>query len=273
MINFIYCYTNKINNKKYVGQTNNLQRRLREHKSCSFNPNSMNYNCVIHRAIRKYGLENFDIEVLETLINKTQNDVNEAEEKWIREKESLVSQHGYNVLEKSQGHWKSFLTPEVVSEIKMMIKNKASYDSIVEKYAISKSFISCINAGKCFFDKETSYPLCAYRISSDTYDSLIEDLIKPEFTFKELSKIYSLSESTIKKFNYGMLKPNYYQGSYPIRKITPRDYKAQLVIDKLTNTSLTKKEICELLSCSDETVRRINLGLSHKDNNLKYPLR
>ena len=27
MIFFIYQYTNKINNKKYVGQTNNFQRR------------------------------------------------------------------------------------------------------------------------------------------------------------------------------------------------------------------------------------------------------
>ena len=25
---YIYCYTNKINNHKYVGQTNNLKRRI-----------------------------------------------------------------------------------------------------------------------------------------------------------------------------------------------------------------------------------------------------
>ena len=27
MLHYIYCYTNKINNKKYVGQTNNLKNR------------------------------------------------------------------------------------------------------------------------------------------------------------------------------------------------------------------------------------------------------
>ena len=26
---YIYCYTNKLNDHKYVGQTNNLQRRIR----------------------------------------------------------------------------------------------------------------------------------------------------------------------------------------------------------------------------------------------------
>ena len=36
-MNYIYCYTNKINQHKYVGQTNNLNRRVREHRSCVFN--------------------------------------------------------------------------------------------------------------------------------------------------------------------------------------------------------------------------------------------
>ena len=29
---YIYCYTNKLNNHKYVGQTNNYERRIREQK-------------------------------------------------------------------------------------------------------------------------------------------------------------------------------------------------------------------------------------------------
>ncbi len=61
----IYCLTNKINNKKYVGQTNNLKRRMNEHKSTSFNPKSCSYNDLIHKKIREYGWDNFSIEVLE----------------------------------------------------------------------------------------------------------------------------------------------------------------------------------------------------------------
>lgn len=29
---YIYCYTNKYNNKTYVGQTNNIARRMSEHR-------------------------------------------------------------------------------------------------------------------------------------------------------------------------------------------------------------------------------------------------
>ena len=41
---YIYCYTNKLNNHKYVGQTNNYERRIREHRSCAFNEKGNSYN-------------------------------------------------------------------------------------------------------------------------------------------------------------------------------------------------------------------------------------
>lgn len=53
----IYCYTNKINGKKYVGQTKDERKRKYQHKGkqgCS----------VFHNAINKYGWDNFKYEVL-----------------------------------------------------------------------------------------------------------------------------------------------------------------------------------------------------------------
>ena len=41
---YIYCYINKINNHKYVGQTNDYERRIREHRSCAFNKKASSYN-------------------------------------------------------------------------------------------------------------------------------------------------------------------------------------------------------------------------------------
>jgi group I intron endonuclease len=55
--------TNLINNKKYIGVTNNFKKRMREHKS------SKN-NCVISRAIRKYGWDNFKSEIIEQTTDK-----------------------------------------------------------------------------------------------------------------------------------------------------------------------------------------------------------
>ena len=87
---YIYQYLNLINNKIYIGQTSDINRRIKEHKSNSFNPKSVNYNNIIHKAIRKYGYENFEISILETL-DCDFNYVNEREKFWIKEKNSLIT--------------------------------------------------------------------------------------------------------------------------------------------------------------------------------------
>ena len=66
-MHYIYCYENKINHHKYVGQTNNLKVRYSAHESQSGNPNSKDYNCLFHKKIREYGLSNFDFYVLEEI--------------------------------------------------------------------------------------------------------------------------------------------------------------------------------------------------------------
>ena len=108
-------------------------------------------------------------------------------------------------MEGGKNCWRSFLTPDDVNLIKTLIKAGTPYSEIQTYYPISKTFISDINSGKYFFDNEEIYPLFRYRISNDIYDALIEDLIKPELTFKELANKYDLGESTVKKFNYGTL--------------------------------------------------------------------
>ena len=62
MIHYIYCYKNLINNKEYVGQTNNLKRRKKQHIQDSIHQHQGHenaYNQPIHCAIRKYGIDNF----------------------------------------------------------------------------------------------------------------------------------------------------------------------------------------------------------------------
>ena len=54
----IYKITNKINGKVYIGQTIQcLKKRWSQHKS-----DSKKSNMTIHKAMRKYGIENFTIE-------------------------------------------------------------------------------------------------------------------------------------------------------------------------------------------------------------------
>lgn len=91
----IYAYTNKINNKKYIGQTINPKERFYAHKSNHLNPNSPEYNSVIHQAFRKYGYENFSYEVL-AKINDDTDTLNELEKFYIKTYNTLVP-NGYNV--------------------------------------------------------------------------------------------------------------------------------------------------------------------------------
>lgn len=67
---YIYRYKNKITGNSYIGKTNNLERRKREHISNSQNPNSVFYNSLWCKKIRQYGIESFEFEVLEITTEK-----------------------------------------------------------------------------------------------------------------------------------------------------------------------------------------------------------
>ena len=66
----VYLITNLVNNKKYVGITHNtIEHRFEEHIQKS---RCKNGTWVLHRALRKYGVDNFKIELLEDNIDKEQ---------------------------------------------------------------------------------------------------------------------------------------------------------------------------------------------------------
>lgn len=90
---YIYKITNNMNQKIYIGQTNNVTRRWQNHK-CGNDP-----DMVIARAIKKYGVQNFSFEILEEGLTK--EEANEREKFYIKELKSLVP-NGYNVSEGGQ---------------------------------------------------------------------------------------------------------------------------------------------------------------------------
>ena len=116
--NCIYMYINKINNKKYVGQTKDFFDRHRRHIQSSFNKNAKrDYNTPFHRAIRKYGIENFDIKILAENI-PTQEKVNEYEVFFIKRYKTLNIQDGYNVAEGGYNNPFAGKTEEEMEEFK-----------------------------------------------------------------------------------------------------------------------------------------------------------
>ena len=88
---YLYKITNKINNKIYIGITNNITKRWANEKSYPSDPKRRQ---VIQEAIHKYGKENFIFEVLKKGLS-----IEEAvrlEEEEIIKNNSLVP-NGYNV--------------------------------------------------------------------------------------------------------------------------------------------------------------------------------
>lgn len=270
---YIYCYTNKINGHKYVGQTNNYKRRINEHKSCAYNEKALSYNDLIHKKIREYGIENFEISILETLYTDDQKIVNDRESFWIKELSTFRGTGlGYNSdLGGSRKHC-STLTEEQLKTLKEEIKAGIAYYELENKYNISASFISGINHGVYFADDKTEYPLFKYYKSNEDYDELINLLLYSDLSYRAIAQQLGIGESTVKKINYGTLRKGLYP-SYPIRKKTPLQIKGEKVQSLLLTTNLTKKQIAQQCKCDEETVSRINSGKTHHNDTLTYPLR
>lgn len=91
MINgVIYCAKCKISNKIYIGQTTQkLKYRINDHIYMANNGSKLPF----HRAIRKYGIENFEITVVEECFSI--DDLNQAECNWIKTA-NCISPNGYN---------------------------------------------------------------------------------------------------------------------------------------------------------------------------------
>jgi group I intron endonuclease len=87
----IYCYTNKQNGKKYVGQSKDILERKYNH---TYLKNKR--EIVFEKAIRKYGIDNFDFEILIRCI-PDQKLLDDLEKFYIKYLHSHISEWGYNI--------------------------------------------------------------------------------------------------------------------------------------------------------------------------------
>ena len=92
---YIYCFTNKINNKKYIGSTvSSPNKRYNQHIYNAFHPEAEKYNYPLYSAIRKYGINNFDFSILIEM-ECDEKDIRLIEKTFI-EKFNTISPNGYN---------------------------------------------------------------------------------------------------------------------------------------------------------------------------------
>jgi group I intron endonuclease len=232
----IYCYYNKINGKRYIGQAVDLTRRKKDHKTRAFHIfyGNNEYDSAIHRAFRKYGYENFEYSILEECQIQ---ELNEREIYWIQYYNS--KDQGYNC-DDGGGTSKHFckINQKTLELIKKdLIETTLTYESIKDKYGVSVGFVGDFNNGKIWREDGIDYPLrkktkkqffCSncgtelyeesktgycqkcYHIFSRKTDRPTRDELKRlirNFSFVEIGRQYNVSDNAIKKWCDGYNLP------------------------------------------------------------------
>lgn len=133
MKGIIYKYTNKINSYSYIGQTTHENERIIQHKNCYG-------DFYFHRAIKKYGWDNFDYEVLFSIddenIDEVREVLNEKEEYYIKLYDSF--NNGYNMTLGGKGINMGKFSDEHKLKISIANKGKPKSEEHKRNLSISK---------------------------------------------------------------------------------------------------------------------------------------
>lgn len=142
-MNYIYCFTNLINQKKYIGSTINKPNiRYNQHIYNAFHLESHSYNYPLYQAIRKYGLENFLYEIIEEC-DCSEEELRQIEKKYIYQY-NTISPKGYNQTDNTLHPINDIETYKKISEIKReQAKEIAIIDEKDNIIKIYRSIIDC----------------------------------------------------------------------------------------------------------------------------------
>ncbi len=293
-MHYIYKYTNKINGKSYIGQTNNLQKRFNGHKSEAFNPNANGYNLPFHCAIRKYGIKNFTYDILEEIEDgESQGFIDDREIYFIGYYHSLISENGYNLTVGGEGCPKPPLTYEErlsrsklftrdeIKDIQKRLLNDEEFDDIEKIYKpkLKRTFLVNINTGTNFYNPDFNYPLKKNAKSKFSQKEIraIKDRIKTGEKYSSIQKDFNIrSAGFLSMINTGKY---FYsnEDNYPLCNKGSRKRDNEIwvngIIKDILETKMSLSEIAKKWKKSYSTVKNINSGRSHEKENLKYPLR
>lgn len=135
----IYRIFNKITGKSYIGQSKNIQKRIKDHWRIYKNSNSLEYNNQIHTGMREEGINNFDYEIIEEC---KESELNEKEKFYIAKFNSY--RNGYNATEggdfsnvdnRGERNGRSLLTEEDVRAIRKLYNNRIPFRDTYKNFA------------------------------------------------------------------------------------------------------------------------------------------
>jgi len=127
----IYCIENLVNGKKYIGQSVNVERRIRKHKSALLG----NYcnNAYLQRAHDKHGVESFSFYILEVC---NYDALDERERRYIYFYKTGEIEFGYNL--EGGGNRGKFISDETRQKMSEVHIGKTLPREQVEKMVESR---------------------------------------------------------------------------------------------------------------------------------------
>ena len=125
----IYCITNKINNKKYFGQSTNIEERKKHYFNYGDFPNDH-----LKNAFNKYGKENFEFKIIKYCKEKY---LDRFEKLYIRTNDTMNPNKGYN--KEAGGNLNKHLSEETKRKISESCTGKKLTSETRKKISKSKS--------------------------------------------------------------------------------------------------------------------------------------
>lgn len=90
----VYCISNNVNGKMYIGSSTHVNKRLQEHKSALIRQD--HHNSHLQKAWNKYGEESFSFTIIE-VINGDMVAIRKREQYWLDYYQSYNPSIGYNI--------------------------------------------------------------------------------------------------------------------------------------------------------------------------------
>lgn len=180
--NCVYMYVNIINGKKYIGQTVNFNLRHNSHKHCASNPKDLSYlNRPFYRALRKYGVENFTVEILKENI-KNKCVLSMFEYYYIKKYRTFAHEEGYNIAD--GGHNGNTWAGKTKEE-KEKLGRKIS-ESLKKKYA-EEDYISPLIGRKWTEEQRINTMNARYKLyNSEGWESPLKGRTHTEETKRKM---------------------------------------------------------------------------------------
>lgn len=215
------------NGKSYIGLSNNIPRRIKEHEHDQRQP-------MLYAAIKKYfNCRIPEIEILEIIPADDRKQLLEKEHHYVLKYETNNKGKGYNLnaggnlygIYNPQG---KFSEEDIQNIYDLLQQQEYSMNKIAELYDCSRRTIEEINKGTRYFHSDINYPIRKEKLATpgvknpnakfdqETLDAIIWDLQNTLVEYKDLATKYNCGSSTIGNICRGTSykQPNL---KYPLR--------------------------------------------------------